>query len=154
MRILTGLAIGFLLQYQAYAQDVQFSVTANPNVLHVGEQFNLMYTSNQQVSDLDVPDVADFEFLGGPSQGHSQSVYSNNGKITTTSTYQYTYFYRAVKAGKFTIPAATARINNKEYKSNSVSVEVAEDQTQAPQQGGNVGSDQEGNPEDRDRLWF
>lgn len=138
MRILAGLAIGFLLQSNAYSQEVEFSASVNPSAIRVGDQMNLIYTSNEQVSDLKVPDLDDFEFLGGPSQGHSQSITSVQGKITTTSTYQYTYFYRAVREGNFTIPAATARIKDKEYRSNTVSVEVIAGRSQ-PQQSGRPG---------------
>jgi hypothetical protein len=94
-------------------QETSLTATASPNVLRVGEQFNLVYTSDEEVSELKLPDIENIELLGGPSQGHSQSVYSVNGKITTSSTYQYTYFLRASKEGKFTINAATAKIKNK-----------------------------------------
>src|SRR5512133_3811770 len=91
------------------AQEIQFVAEASPNVLRAGEQFNLVYTSNAEIEDFNLPDVREFQILGGPSQGHSQSVTSINGKITSTSTYQYTYFFRAVKEGKFTLPAASAK---------------------------------------------
>jgi hypothetical protein len=106
------------------AQEVQFTASASPNVMRSGETFNLVYSSNEEISELSLPEISNFELLGGPSQGHSQSVYSVNGKITTSSTYQYTYFLRAVKAGKYTIPPANARIKSKSYQSNPVDVEV------------------------------
>ena len=106
------------------AQDVQFTASVSPNVLRIGEQFNLTYTSNQELEELDLPEIRDFELLGGPSQGHSQSVYSANGKITTVSTWQYTYFFRAVKEGKFTIAPASGKIKNKTCHSNPLNIEV------------------------------
>jgi hypothetical protein len=106
------------------AQDVEFSAEASPNVLRVGDQFNLIFSANQEMETFTMPDLRDFQLLGGPSQGHSQSVSSINGKITTTSSYQYTYFLRAVKEGKFTISPASIKVKNKVYKSNPVSVEV------------------------------
>jgi hypothetical protein len=105
-------------------QETSLTATASPNVLRVGEQFNLVYTSDEEVSELKLPDIENIELLGGPSQGHSQSVYSVNGKITTSSTYQYTYFLRASKEGKFTINAATAKIKNKAVRSNAITIEV------------------------------
>lgn len=107
-----------------YAQDAEFTAVASPDVLRVGEQFNLIFTSNQEFESLELPDLKDFDLLGGPSQGHSQSVSSVSGKITTTSTYQYTYFLRAVKEGKFTIQPAAIKIKSKSIKSNPVTVEV------------------------------
>ncbi|HEX2395932.1 MAG TPA: BatD family protein, partial [Bacteroidales bacterium] len=79
---------------------------------------------NEEFEEFDIPEIRDFQFLGGPSTGHSRSVSSVNGKITTISTYQYTYFFRATKEGKFTIPSATATIKGKAYRSNPITVEV------------------------------
>ncbi|HSO77677.1 MAG TPA: BatD family protein [Bacteroidales bacterium] len=124
------------------AQDVNFTADASPNVLRVGEQFNLIYTSNQELDEFEMPPLRDFQLLGGPSQGHSQSVSSVNGKITTTSTYQYTYFMRAVKEGKFTIPPASITVKNKVYRSNPLTIEVlkANAPSSQGQGGGNQGS--------------
>jgi len=112
------------------AQDVKLTAAASPSAMRVGDQFNLTFTSDQEVTELELPDIEMAEILGGPSQGHSQSVYSVNGKITTSSTYQYTYFLRALKEGKFTIPAVTAKIKNKTYHSNPVNIEVIAAQNQ------------------------
>ena len=121
------------------AQDVQFTAEASPNVLKVGEQFNLTYTCNQDPEGINLPEIRDFDLLGGPSQGHSQSVYSVNGKITTSSTYQYTYFFRASKEGKFTITPATIKIKNKVYHSNPITLEVLKASAQtSPQNQGAV----------------
>jgi hypothetical protein len=132
--ILYILSFSFFMLFTGRSQDVQFTAAATPNVIRVGEQFNLTYTSNQEISSLDLPDLNDFELLGGPSQSHSQSVYTVNGKITATSTYQFTYFFRALKEGKFNIPAATARIKNKTYQSNTTNIEVITGSGQAGQQ--------------------
>jgi hypothetical protein len=113
-----------ILPWYLFAQEVQFTASVSPNVLRIGEQFNLTYTADQELGEINVPEIRDFELLGGPSQGHSQSVFNDNGKITTTSTWQYTYFFRTVKEGKFTIPPASAKIKSKTYKSNPVTVEV------------------------------
>jgi hypothetical protein len=124
-----------LLSVCLKAQQAEFTASASPDVLHVGEQFNLTFTSNQELTDLELPEIANFQLLGGPSQSHSQSVYSANGKITSTSTWQYTYFFQALKEGKYTIPPASARIKNKNYESNSVSIEVVAAETQPSSQG-------------------
>jgi hypothetical protein len=129
MRILQ-VVILLILSGCIQAQDVEFTAVASPDVLRVGEQFNLIYSSNVELEEFDLPDIRDFQFLGGPSQGHSQSVSSINGKITTTSTYQYTYFFRAVKEGKFTIPPAAITVRNKDYKSNAIQLEVIKSSAQ------------------------
>jgi hypothetical protein len=135
------------------AQDVQFTASASPNVLRIGEQFNLTYTCNQELEELNLPEISNFELLGGPNQGHSQSVYSENGKITTISTWQYTYFLRAVKEGKFSIASASAKIKNKTYRSNAVNIEILKAAGQSSSQNpgnSNEGAAQSGNYTDKD----
>ena len=145
MRVLQ-IVILLLLTGCVQAQDVQFTAEASPNVLKVGEQFNLTYTCNQDPEGINLPEIRDFDLLGGPSQGHSQSVYSVNGKITTSSTYQYTYFFRASKEGKFTIAPATIKIKNKVYHSNAVTLEVLKASAQtSPQNQGAVNNVSSGN---------
>jgi hypothetical protein len=147
-----GITIIFILSGIVQAQEVKLTASVTPDVMKVGDQFNLVFTSDQEVSELELPAIDAAEILGGPSQGHSQSVYSVNGKITTSSTYQYTYFLRATKEGKFTIPAVTAKIKNKSCKSNPVSIEIIAAKNQPakispppsgdnPKQGGPVGED-------------
>ena len=65
-----------------------------------------------------------FRYLGGPSVGQSTQIESSPGKTYTKTTYTYTYYFRAVKEGKFTIAPATARIKNKSIQSNSLTIEV------------------------------
>ncbi len=142
-----------LINWSLPAQDVKFTASAAPNVLRVGEQFNLTYTSNQELDEINIPEIRDFEILGGPSQGHSQRVFAENGKVTTSSTWTYTYFFRAVKEGKFTIPPATVKIKNKTFPSNAVTIEIVKGREQAPSQGQPVstqGSAQTGNISDKD----
>jgi len=135
------LITAFFTDLETDAQDAQFTGTATPNVLHTGEQFNLVYTTNEELAELNLPDIRDFEFLGGPSQGHSQSVVSVNGKITTTSTYQYTYFFRAPREGKFVIPPASGKLKNKTIKSNPVTIEVVAAREPAKQESGQANAD-------------
>lgn len=106
------------------AQETQLTAVASPNVLRVGDQFQLEYSFSEQFEDFSLPEIQDFELTGGPNVGHSQNFYSENGKVTTFSSYQYTYFFRAKKEGKFTIPPATTKFKNKVYKSNAVTIEV------------------------------
>jgi hypothetical protein len=135
------------------AQESKLTASVTPSVMRVGDQFNLTFTSDQEVSGLQVPKVDNIEILGGPRQGHSQSVYSVNGKITSSSTYQYTYFLRALKEGKFSIPAVTAQIQNKPVRSNAVSIEVlaANSQPGKPGQGASdPDEDRSGSVSDKD----
>jgi hypothetical protein len=110
--------------YGLQAQDVEFSATAAPKVLRVGEQFQLVYEINTSASELQIPELNDFQLLGGPSTGSSSSIQFINGKTTRSVKYTYTYYLLATKEGIFTIPPATAKIKKDTYKSNPVKIEV------------------------------
>ena len=129
------------------AQESKLTASVSPTVMRVGDQFNLTFTSEDEVSELELPGLENMEILGGPRQGHSQSVYSVNGKITSTSTYQYTYFLKAVKEGKFSIPSVTAKIKNKPVRSNAVTIEVLAANSQQSRSG--QGASGAGQPGDR-----
>jgi BatD DUF11 like domain len=127
------------------AQDVPFIATAEPNVLRVGEQFTISYESNQKIADIELPAFDNFQSLGGPSVGQSTQIESSPGKTYTKTTYTYTYYFRAVKEGKFTIAPASARIKNKSIQSNALTIEVLGSQssgtsTQGQQEQGNANS--------------
>jgi len=106
------------------AQDIKFTATAVPKVLRVGEQFQLVYEINKDVSELQIPELNDFQLLGGPSTSSSSSIQIINGKTARSSKYTYTYYLSAVKDGIYTIAPATAKIKKDTYKSNAVKIEV------------------------------
>lgn len=136
IRIFTGCFIigivSMFLQSFLIAQDIEFKAIAEPNVLNVGEQFAITYESNQRISDIDLPDFNDFQVLGGPSIGQSTQIESSPGKTYTKTTYSYTYYLRAIKAGKFNLGPATAKIKNKSVQSNTLSIEVVGGGQSAP----------------------
>ena len=111
------------------AQDVKFTSYAEPAVLRVGEQFQLVYELNANPSELEIPELNDFRLLGGPSTSTSSSFQIINGKTTRSVNYSYTYYLQAINEGIFTIPPATVRIKKDTYKSNSVKVEVVKGQS-------------------------
>lgn len=118
------------------AQNVTFTASA-PNIMRVGEQFQVTYSLNVKPDELNPPDFSDFQFLGGPSTGSSTSIQVINGKTTRTSSYTFTYYLRATKAGKFNLEAATVKYKKDEFKSNSLSFEViGNSQTQTGQGSG------------------
>lgn len=120
------------------SQEVTVTASVSSNVLRAGEQFNLIFSANQEITELELPLLDGVEVLGGPSQGSSRSIYSVNGKTNTSFTYQFAYVMRASREGKFTIPPATVKIKNKTYKTNPVSLEVIAGRSQ-PSKG--AGSD-------------
>ncbi|KPL13246.1 MAG: hypothetical protein AMS26_15190 [Bacteroides sp. SM23_62] len=105
------------------AQDVSITASA-PNVVRVGEQFRLNYVINANPSSFSAPEISDFYVLSGPNQSTSHSIQIINGRRTSSVTITYSYYLQATGEGNFTIPAATAVVNNQTYTSNTVEIEV------------------------------
>ncbi|MBI5219424.1 MAG: protein BatD [Bacteroidia bacterium] len=105
------------------AQDVKFTAQAT-NVVEVGEQFRLVFSVNAKGTDLKLPPLTDFNILSGPSSSSSTNMQVINGQVSQSSSYSYTYILQAIKTGKFTISPATITVNGKQYKTNSLTVEV------------------------------
>ncbi len=123
-RIIIILFVNIFALLTNEAQDIKFTATAVPKVLRVGEQFQLVYEINKDVSELQIPELNDFQLLGGPSISSSSSIQIINGKTTRSSKYTYTYYLSALKDGIYTIAPATAKIKKDTYKSNAVKIEV------------------------------
>ena len=120
----------------AYAQtDIKVEVH---RVVEVGEQFNVTFIIEGEgsVSDFSWASSDDFQLLWGPQNGRSSSVQIVNGKMTKSVQNTYTYILRAMSKGKFTLPAATAKVKKTQISSSPVSIEVVEGRqaSQQPQQ--------------------
>ena len=110
------------------AQDVEFTVSA-PNVVAVGEQFRVVYKLNARPQELNPPAFDSFYILAGPSTSSSSSIQIINGQMTQTYEFSYTYILEATEEGKFNIEPATALVSKKEYKTQSISIEVVKGST-------------------------
>ncbi len=117
----------------AYAQtDIKVEVH---RVVEVGEQFNVTFIIEGEgsVSDFSWTPSDDFQLLWGPQSGKSSSVQIVNGKMTKSVQTTYTYVLRADSAGKYIIPAATAKVKKTEISSRPIQIEVVTGQRQQPQ---------------------
>ncbi|MBQ8837958.1 MAG: protein BatD, partial [Bacteroidales bacterium] len=120
----------------SYAQtDIKVEVH---RVVEVGEQFNVTFIIEGEgsVSDFSWAPSDDFQLLWGPQSGRSSSVQIVNGKMTKSVQNTYTYILRAMSKGKFTLPAAPAKVKKTQISSSPVSIEVVEGRqaSQQPQQ--------------------
>lgn len=118
---------GFILLFfsclNVFGQGVEFEASA-PSVVEIGEQFRLSYSVNRKGTNLQMPALEGFDRLMGPSMGSSSSFSSINGKVTQNVAYTYTYVLEATKEGTYQIPAATITIDGKQYRSNTLSIQV------------------------------
>ena len=106
--------------------DVSFKVICKKQVV-VGEQFQVSYELNGEGKNFEAPNFNNFEIIGGPFSSSSSSVQIINGSVTKTNTHTYSFYLRAIKEGKYTIPAATITVNKQKVKSTTADIEVVKD---------------------------
>ena len=119
------------------AQQVQFTGSAKSTV-EVGETFNLTYSVNAQAAGFRGPSFTGFDILTGPYTSQSSSIRAINGRTTMSIAYTFTYILRASREGTFEVPEASVMVDNKQYKSNSLTIKVVKSS------GGNQGTAESG----------
>jgi len=111
------------MPFLAAAQDVTVLVEY-PSVVQNGQQFTISYSVNSGGGDFAVPSFQGFYKLMGPSTSYSSSRQLINGKLSSQSTFSYSYVLQALNEGKFSFPPAQFTIKDKTYYSDSVRIEV------------------------------
>jgi len=149
IRKLKVLMIFMLVGLVARADSTQF-VMEGPEVVAMGEQFRLGFTLNEKGTDLQLPDLSNFDLLMGPSTSQSSSIQIINGKTTQTSSFSYIFILRAKKEGKFSIRPASIKVGGKTYESNSLNIQVVKGQPQ--QAGSQQGGAQQNNQQQQDET--
>ena len=120
----------FLTLLSALAVFVSYAQTSikveAPNVVAADEQFNVTFIIEGENSPTDFTWTSndDFQIQWGPQQGKSTSIQIVNGQRSKNVQNTYTYVLRPVKAGRFTLPAATAKVKGKTISSGTTSIEV------------------------------
>lgn len=101
-------------------RDFQTIVPQGPIV--VGESFQVQYVLEDLSKDNEffAPDFKGFRFVSGPNI-YTGSAYGASG---TRKLKNIVYTLEAIKPGKFIIPGASARIENRLIKSGNVSLEI------------------------------
>lgn len=98
------------------------------NIVAVGEQFTVSFIieaqKNEKPSDFNWKCGEEFQIVWGPQTGTSTSTYINNGQVTTSSQYTYSYILSARKTGKYQLPPASARMGGKIIGSMPQDIEV------------------------------
>lgn len=95
-------------------------------VVSADEQFNVTFIieGKDRPSDFTWEPGEDFYLVWGPQQGHTSSVQIINGKRTQSAQTTYSYVLKPSKEGKFTLPAARAKVNGQEITSRQFEIEV------------------------------
>lgn len=118
----------------AFADKTKFTVTA-PKVVALGEQFRLSYVLNEKGSNLKLPAIKGCKVLYGPTSSTNMSTQYINGKMTSSSSYTYTYVLLPETEGKFTFAPAEITVDGKVIKSNSHTIEIVRESTKNNNQG-------------------
>ncbi len=102
-----------------------------PGVVSMNETFRIVFTANGNMSDFDWPGTGDFDVVWGPQKGSMSSTNIINGKRESSHTETYTYLLQPKAEGKFTLPAATAKVDKKECSTSPFTIEVVKAQQQS-----------------------
>ena len=96
------------------------------NVVAADERFNVTFIieGENNPSDFTWSPGDGFTLVWGPQQGRSTSMQIINGKTSKSVQTTYTYVLRPVSVGKFTLPAATAKVKGNTISSKPVAIEV------------------------------
>jgi hypothetical protein len=131
MRLKQIYIIALFLAQSLSGQDIYIK-TEYPRVVTAGEQFTIVYTVNSGGGEFSGPAFDGFYKLMGPQTSYSSSTQIINGKISQEVSNSYVYYLQAMNPGKFSVPPATFRYKNKEYKADSLNIEVLKDATARP----------------------
>ena len=113
-----------------------------PKVVSQDETFRLVYTALGKPEGFTPPQIDGFEVLAGPSISTMSRTNIVQGQRTHTDEISYTYVLLPKDIGKFTISAASVKIDGVEHRIPSVTIEVvkADSATSQSQQSGTSGS--------------
>jgi hypothetical protein len=136
-KILFSILTIFLISSSVFAEEIKFTASA-PNVVEIGEQFRLTYSLNSKGKDIQIPSLDGFRVLMGPSTSSSMSTQIINGKVTSSSSYSYTYVLLAEKEGKFTLKPASIKVDGESKTSNSIQIEVVKTDKNKKSSGNNT----------------
>lgn len=115
-----------LFLFLTYAVSVAQSVTVQaPRSVIEGNIFQVVFQlENARAEDIKVGKIDGCTELNGPGVTTSSSITIINGKRTESSSTGYAYTYRAIKAGEYTIPAATFIVNGKSIQSKPATIKI------------------------------
>lgn len=123
-RFILLIFLAMLAGISAVQAQVEFTVKP-PTRVYEGQRFPVTYRlTNANGSDLKVSQINGCTLLYGPSRSESQSYQIISGRTSSTSAIEYTYYYKADKAGSFTIPSATIIADGKRLSTKAVTFTI------------------------------
>ncbi len=124
------------------ASDASFDLVPPRNVVE-GRNFALTFRlQNAESSSFDGPELDGCTLLYGPAVSTMQSTQIVNGRLSSSTTVDYTFTYRADRAGTVVVPVLALRTNAGTLRTSEARFEILppdRTQTTQGQQGGNQG---------------
>lgn len=119
------LMIGLFASSFLTAQEATFEAYADAKQVVLNSYFEVTFTlKNGDGSNFRAPSFDNFNVLSGPARSVSTTII--NGAVSKELSYSYTL--QPKKLGKFSIGSASIRVDNRELRTRSLSVEVVEGQ--------------------------
>lgn len=122
------------------AQQVSFEAIGPRGMVREGDKFALTFRlNNASASAPRQPQIAGCTFIYGPATSSRSSYSVINGSVTSSSSTDYVFTYRADKAGKVSVPSLSVMVDGKKYSSRPIEFNIgnAIPGQQDPRQGGN-----------------
>lgn len=123
--------------FTAVAQQPSFSLVQPRNVVE-GRNFRLTFRlSDGEANPPSAPELNGCTLLYGPATSTMQSTQIVNGRMSSSSSIDYSFTYRADKAGTVSVPAVTVQCNGKALTSREATFQILPpDRNSTPQNGG------------------
>lgn len=121
------------------AQQVSFEAIAPRGMVREGEKFALTFRlNNASASAPRQPQIPGCTFIYGPATSSRSSYSVINGAVTSSSSTDFVFTYRADKAGRVAVPSLSVTVDGKRYSSRPIEFNVgnAIPGQQSSQQGG------------------
>ena len=105
--------------------QAEFSMVP-PRTTIEGRNFSLTYRlkNSSESASPRAPEIEGCRLLYGPATSTMQSYQNINGHATSSVTVEYTFTYKAEKAGTYTIPAISINVGGKTLSSKSGTIKV------------------------------
>ena len=132
----TLLALIFAIAMSTFAQ-ASFKLIPPGNVI-AGRNFALTFRlTNGDANPPEAPQFDGCRYLFGPSVSTMSSTQYINGQMSSSTTIDFTYNYRAEKPGKVSVPAVSINVGGKKLTTRPVTFEILppDRQSQQSQQG-------------------
>ena len=122
----------------SYAQEINFSATADKTNATIGEQITItaQLVCGKKPGSISAPQLhstADFDVTGSnQNQSSSTSIEVVNGKMTQNVTMTYLFYFTIApkKTGSFTFPALQLSVDGVTYTSNPFQISVGKEEAQ------------------------